>query len=222
LSAGESAEISLGYAEALILADRRTLTTSAADLLEFVLSEQPNDARALWYGGLSSAALGQNAEAISRWTRLLEQELPDNLRTVVQTQLAQLGATLPDATTAGATADAAGIVVEATLSIAPELAGQVPANAALFVFARDANQPGPPIAVKRLRAGEFPVTVRLSDADAMVAGRKIADAAKLKIVARISLQGSAIEAPGDLYGESLPDAGSNPVQVELNIDSVAE
>ncbi|MCH5375574.1 MAG: hypothetical protein JJ992_16510, partial [Planctomycetes bacterium] len=147
----------------------------------------------------------------------------DNLRTVVQTQLAQLGATVPDVPIAGSAADATGIVVEATLTIAPELANQVPANAALFVFARDANQPGPPIAVKRLRVGEFPVTVRLSDADAMVAGRKIADAAKLKIVARISLQGSAIEAPGDLYGESLPDAAdSNPVQVELNINSVAD
>jgi len=180
----------------------------------------------LWYGGLSSAARGREDEAVERFSRLLEQELPDNMRMVVQTQLAELGADIPTPA-AGPPAEqgtaATGTILDVTVDIDAELASLVPPNAMLFLFARDAEQPGPPIAVKRLAAGQFPLQVRLSDSDAMVAGRKIESASRLVVVARISATGNPLESSGDLSGQAYPDPGeqlaTQGIPVTITIDS---
>ena len=226
LSEGKDPEVSLGYAEALILADQRTLKTGAADLLDFVLSERPDDARALWYGGLSSVARGSNDQAVARFSRLLQLELPDNMRLVVQEQLAQLGAEAPVVASAAPDAPAGeegdGLSIAIALDIDPAIADLVSPNALLFVFARDAGAGGPPIAVKRLRVGSFPRTISLSNANAMVAGRKLENAKSLEIVARISATGNAIQASGDLYGQGVPDMAAAQPAVNVVINSVVE
>jgi len=224
LSEGKSADVSLGYAEALILADRRTLKTGAVDLLEFAITELPNDPRALWYGGLSAAERGQNEIAIQRFSLLLESDLPVEFRMVVQEQLAKLGAT-PALASEGGNADEEGtsIVIEATIELDPALAELLPPNATLFVFAQDSKRPGPPIAAKRLSAAAFPITAVLTDADVMIKGNSLARASELKIAARISASGNPISKPGDLYGEVIPSvAEGKTVTVTVLIDSVEE
>ena len=228
LTEGKSADVSLGYAEALILADRRTLKTSAVDLLETAIAEMPNDPRALWYGGLSAAERGQNDVAIDRFSRLLQTDLPTEFRMVVQEQLAKLGAApalAADGSEAKSAAgeEGAGITVEATVDLDPALAGRVPPNATLFIFAQDSKRPGPPIAAKRLSAGAFPVTAVLTDADVMIQGNSLARASQLKIAARISASGNPIAKPGDLYGEVIPaKADGTTIAVSLIINSVEE
>jgi cytochrome c-type biogenesis protein CcmH len=223
MTKGESPEVNLDYAEALVLADKRTLVTSAADLLDSVLKAMPDDPRALWYGGLSAASRGMNELAIDRFTRLMQTDLPDNMRTVVQTQLAQLGADT-GAFEQGNKARAAGegASVTANVSIASELAGLVPQGAMLFVFARDGDKPGPPVAVKRLPAAQLPTTVTLTDGDAMVEGLSLAKVSELKLVARISVSGNPIAAPGDLYGEARSVTVGNGQEIEVLIDRIVE
>jgi cytochrome c-type biogenesis protein CcmH len=222
LTEGKDPEVSLGYAEALILSDQRTLKTGAADLLDYVLVERPNDSRALWYGGLSASARGLNDLAVARFIQLLNADLPENMRMVVQQQLAQLGAEAPDQIAEPMVEEGDGMSVAVAMDIDPAIAGQVSPDGMLFVFARDAAAPGPPIAVKRVRVGSFPRTITLSNADAMVAGRKLEDAQQLKIVARISPSGNAIESPGDIYGEAVPTGAKGLQNVSLVIDSVVE
>jgi len=224
LSEGKSADISLGYAEALILADRRTLKTSSVDLLEFAIAELPNDPRALWYGGLSAAERGQNAIAIDRFSLLLQGDLPVEFRMVVQEQLAKLGAAPTLASEGGnAGEEGAGIVIEAIVELDPVLADLVPPNATLFVFAQDSKRPGPPIAAKRLSAETFPVKAVLTDADVMIKGNSLARAGELKIAARISASGNPISKPGDLYGEVIPSmADGKTATVTVLINSVEE
>ncbi len=226
MTKGESAEVSLNYAEALILADKRTLVTSAADLLDNVLEAMPNDPRALWYGGLSAASRQLNELAIERFTRLLQADLPDNMRKVVQTQLAQLGADpglaageQPNLTKDSTTGN---VSITATVSIASELANLVKPGAMLFVFARDGDKPGPPVAVKRLAAAQLPIKAVLTDADAMVSGASLAKISALKIVARISASGEPIAAPGDLYGEVRPAMKAGDNAVNIVIDRIVE
>lgn len=230
LSEGQSPEVSLGYAEALILADQRTLTTSAADLLEFALTELPDDPRALWYGGVSAAARGMNDVAIQRFAKLLQNEtLPDNMRMVVQEQLAQLGADVEDPAVVAAQAGpqtagegGTGPVINIRVELDPAIAGLVRPDATLFLFARDAGQPGPPLAVRRMRQQSFPIETTLSNENAMVAGRTLEGASQLKVVARLSSTGSAIEAPGDLFGEAMPQLDANGATLTIRIDSIVE
>ena len=112
MSAGTDPQVSLGYAEALILTNRETLLTSAGDLLDAVLLELPDEPRALWYGGLSSAARQRPAEAQARWGRLLQDpELPAQLRQVLEQQMAALSGAMGmpgDAATAAPAAEPPG------------------------------------------------------------------------------------------------------------------
>jgi cytochrome c-type biogenesis protein CcmH len=201
LSEGQDPEVNIGYAEALIMADRRTLQTSAVDLLESALLAMPNDPRALWYGGLSAAARGQNELAAERFSLLLQAELPDNMRMVVQQQLAALGQEVPEGTPA-ASSNITTIVAQ--IDISPELRATAAPNDLMFLIARDRDQPKPPVAVKRVRVGDFPVTIKLSDNDVMIPGKKIKNVINLELIARISKSNQAFEAPGDLYGSTRP------------------
>jgi len=217
LSEGKDPGVSLGYAEALLLADRNTILTSAGDLLDQVLEQLPDNPKALWYGGMSAVARGNPELAQQRLGHLLNQpEIPDQLRTVVQQQLAALGAEVPAATTdQPAQASSAGI--STTIAVSQELQDQVQKSAVLFVFARETGQAGPPVAVKRIPAPTFPLTVTLTDADSMMGNNKLSAVKNLTLVARISNSGNATASSGDLYGEIQPDwPGDSAV---INIDS---
>jgi cytochrome c-type biogenesis protein CcmH len=223
LAAGADPQVSLGYAEALILANRETLLTSAGDLLDAVLLELPDEPRALWYGGLSSAARQRPGEAQARWGKLLQDpELPPQLRQVLEQQMAALsGAAVPPGATA-ATPPAAGSLrtIEATIALSPALAEEAGAGM-LFVIAREAGQPGPPVAVQRVPVDSFPQVVTLSDDNVMLPGRSLANIRNLELTARLSASGDAIAASGDLFGVATPGLGdSATLRVNLLIDSV--
>jgi cytochrome c-type biogenesis protein CcmH len=65
----------------------------------------------------------------------------------------------------------------------------------VFVFARNpALETRMPVAVKRLTAGQLPVTLRLDDASSM-AGQKISELASVDVVARVSPNGQ----PGEQH-----------------------
>ena len=65
-----------------------------------------------------------------------------------------------------------------------------PPDATLFVIARRGNG-GPPLAVQRRPVGSWPVSLRLSDADAMLPGITLAGGGPLTLIARISAERTA-------------------------------
>lgn len=81
----------------------------------------------------------------------------------------------------------------------------VPSGAAIFVIVREAGiESGPPMAVKRLAAAAFPMTVSISDADSM-AGESLPGLARVE--ARVDLDGDAASRmPDD------PRAAADPVR----------
>jgi cytochrome c-type biogenesis protein CcmH len=217
LTQGQNALITIDYAEALILTDQRTLRTSAGDLLENALQMAPNDPRALWYGGLSALAREDRQLAAQRWTRLLETNIEDDVRKVVQEQLAALSLE--------GEVQLEGIETEiaTTVDISPELRDSASENDLMFIIARDLDNPMPPVAVKRVRVGDFPVTVKISDANVMIPGRKLADVTNLALVARISKSGNAFENPGDLYGQGAPEtAADGSISAAVMIENVVD
>lgn len=219
MTAGEDPRISISYAEALIFADQDSILTSAGDLIEDALPKAPNDPRALWYGGLSALARGDTRIGQQRWVKLLNNpDIPDQLRQVVQSQLASLNAAGdigPD--------QPPGPVLNVSIDIAPELAAQASTVGALFVFARDASKTGgAPLAVRRLADGRLPLTLKLTDDDAMVPGSSLADAADLIVTARISQSGKADAASGDLYGSARVAVQGDSMDVSVRIDSRIE
>jgi cytochrome c-type biogenesis protein CcmH len=86
----------------------------------------------------------------------------------------------------------------------------------LIVFARPAEGSRMPLAIVRQPADTRPVTVQLDDSSAMSPQSKLSTAERVVVVARVSRQGGAMAASGDLEGESAPREPQGDVQLVID------
>lgn len=217
-SKGQDPDAIVGYAESLLIADEREIDGRAAELIEQALAIDPDNARALWYGGIVAFRRGDVPLAQQRWVELQNHDLPPDLRQIVAERLAALDTETsgPQSAVADAPDAAAAGTVRLSIDMAPDLAGRARPGAVLFVIARR-GEGGPPIAVVRHSIGAWPVNVTMTDADAMLPGTSLAGGGPLRIVARISGAGQPTATSGDLYGEVGYDfASASPVKVVID------
>jgi cytochrome c-type biogenesis protein CcmH len=121
-------------------------------------------------------------------------------------------------TAAGSTTAPGGAEISGTVEITSRLARQATTGATLFIYAKQPNAPGPPLAVLRVRAEHWPVTFTLNDGNAMVPGRNLSNANDVQIEARISKNGDALPQSGDLVGSvtSVNPRGGHPVKISID------
>jgi cytochrome c-type biogenesis protein CcmH len=221
LAGGRSSEALVGQAEALVLNDEGELERRAGRLFEQALAMDPENGKALFFGAAAAMRRGDLPVARDRFQRLLALNPPDNIKPLLQKQieaidqqLAAGGATpaggpggpaTPGMQRAGtpqvASATDPSAKVRINVTLAPNLAQDASGSSPLFVFVRDPQRPGPPLAVKRLDS-HFPQTVELTARDSMMPGRAIASGQKVQVVARIARSGNPVGASGDPFGES--------------------
>ena len=173
---------------------------SATALLEKVVAGQPTHQRALFYLGAQRLQAGQPAEAAKYW----EQLLPLVDEATAQALVPQIGMAREQAglqPMQALPAAAPSPTLELTIELAPELAAQVATGDTLYVFARTVDGAGLPVAVKRLPATGFPLTLRLSDADGLMPAQKLSMQKQVRLMARVSKSGDAAAAAGDLEAE---------------------
>ncbi len=218
LTGNGNQEYRLGFAEASILADRGALTGEAGKIVEEVLSVDPANAKALWYGGMAALGRGDTAAARERWSRLLALSPPPRVRQILEEQLARLGG--GSAPPAAPPSGGPGQKIPVHVSVKAELSRQIRPGAALFLIARAPGGAGPPLAVVRRDGVELPIDLEISDADSMVPGRSMGGLAQVQITARMANDGEALPAPGDVYGEVLWGPGAGPAPLTLVMDRV--
>jgi cytochrome c-type biogenesis protein CcmH len=85
------------------------------------------------------------------------------------------------------------------VSLDTRFAQRVQPDATLFIYAKAADSPGPPLAIVRATVGTWPVKFRLDDSTAMMPSRRLSQFDRVVIEARISRSGQATPAAGDLY-----------------------
>lgn len=209
LSGGKNADALLGEAEALALTDESELDGRAGRLIERALILDPDSGKALFFGATTAERRGELPLARQRFAKLLALNPPDNLRPILEQHLRVIEAKLAaapaaavpaqkGAASAPATASDAA-VVRVNVTLAPSIA-RVTDGAPLFVFVRDPQAAGPPLAVKRLES-HFPQTVALTPADSMIPGRLFSAGQNVQVVARIARTGNPVGASGDPFGE---------------------
>lgn len=169
-------------------------------------------------------------QAAVHWQRLLAQVPPDSDDAKwLRKTLAEIGAPVdatPGTTMAAAAPEArpaasaaGGRTVSGVVSLAPALQPTVRPTDTVFVFARATDGSRVPLAVQRARVADLPLRFTLDDSMAMNPQHRLSDAKQVRIEARVSRQGDATPASGDLVGASAAVVpGSGPVQ--LTIDSV--
>jgi cytochrome c-type biogenesis protein CcmH len=124
----------------------------------------------------------------------------------------------PHIMTVANTTAAGNAQISGTVEITSKLAHQAKPGATLFIYAKQPNAPGPPLAVLRVRAEHWPVSFTLNDGNAMVPGRNLSSANHVQIEARISKNGDALPQSGDLVGTvtSVNPRDGHPVKISID------
>ena len=122
------------------------------------------------------------------------------------------------ATTEGSPTGPPGSRISGTVQISANLAQHAAPGTTLFIYATDANSPGPPLAVLRLRVERWPMSFVLDDADAMIPGRNLSASKSVQLEARISPTGEALPRPGDLVGTlaNVDPHTTHPVNISID------
>jgi len=221
--------------ESLALSLDRDLRGRPQQLFEAALAIAPTNGKALWYAGMAAAQDGDSATAKAHWVELSKQDLPAELRTVLDERLVELGAA-PTTATAGpavpstlsspdvAEASSATTSADALLvrvSVAPELQSRIPPDATLFVFAKAQQGPPMPLAVSRGSVGQLPREISLDDSMAMTPAARLTQFDSWIVTARISRAGQALAVSGDLQGSLTAARGDlGKSALVLTIDTV--
>jgi cytochrome c-type biogenesis protein CcmH len=221
--------LKLDLAEALVLTDRPEAKQQAQGIIDAALAADANSQKALWYAGVLAVRGNDPETAKKNWSKLLEQDPPAEIRGILEQQLAELGVAAPATvgaaaapppgmgggmTSMGAAAtastEATGRTIRVAVSVDPAVAANLKPGTPVFVSAREAGIPGPPLAAVRISSDELPTTVVLSDANTMVEGRNLSSVNEVQVVARVAFGGTAVTASGDLVGEARHAKGAAP------------
>jgi len=242
LSQGKNADALLGMGEALVLSDENEMTGRGGKFIEQALVIEPKNGRALFYGAAAAVRRGELPVARQRFSDLLALNPPDNVRPLLEQQIAAIDEKLgtsggaaggsvaspPDVASSGGSAPsqgrdsaASGDVppVQVRVTLSAKLSGETLSSSPLFVFVRDPRAAGPPLAVKRLKA-TFPQTVTLTTADSMLPGHTFAKGQLVEVVAQVSKSGSPKAQAGDPFGLAAHTVGAGGV-VDIQIEHIS-
>lgn len=205
------------YADVLAASQGNVTAGEPARLIEKALALEPDNLKALALAGNVAVERGDYAEAARRWRRVLDLAPPESPlaasseRSLVELQAMARQAQAPQQAASGAaaaSAPAAPVASSAVLAgrvrLAPELAARVQPGDTVFVFARAAEGPRMPLAIRRYSAGALPLEFTLDDSTAMSPELRLSKFDRVVVGARVSKSGNAIPQPGDLLTQSEP------------------
>ncbi len=232
---GESADIYASLADATALAAGGNMSGEPTRHADKALSLNPNNRQALWLRGLAAVQATDKVTARKHWGLLLtiledQPEQQNELREIMSEALGQdaipaAAVTATNSTDQKLDSDSqasSGNGVNVTISIAPEIQAALNPQDPVFVFARAVNGPPPPLAVRRLRVADLPISLALSDNDAMVPQFKMSLFKEITVSARISKSGQPVAQPGDYQSETVSaEPGQSEVLI-LNISTLIE
>ncbi len=211
---GDQTEVMLHYADSLAMVNRGRLSGKAAELIFKALEQAPDNVMALWLGGMAKAEMGENAKAMQHW-RKLETILPpdsDSLKEL-QGMMASISSEqgsapgVPEIKQAKVKPEESKVVVpgstvsiDVQVSVAKEIGAKVNKTDTVFIYAKALTGPPMPLAIVRKKVADLPVSVTLNDAMAMMATMKLSNFKQVKVMARISKSGTAMQQKGDYIG----------------------
>lgn len=218
------AQLLADYADALAMAQGRTLEGEPEKLIARALAIDPTNTKALALAGTVAFNRKDYAKAVQYWERILavvppDSEIAQGARSNIADARALAGGA-PVAATPAAPAQAPAAAtarVSGVVRLAPALAARVEPNDTVFIFARAAEGPRMPLAILRRQARELPIEFALDDSMAMTPAMKLSSFPQVVIGARVSRSANATPQPGDLEGLSAPiKAGANGVSVLID------
>jgi cytochrome c-type biogenesis protein CcmI len=207
----------VSYSQALMSLGQEQGISQARGLLQRTLELEPDNTNAMGMLALVAAELGDKDLAIKNWQNL-QTFIPqsDPSYASITQRIAELrGVEIGDAgmdsikpkgqgeiKTDNAPSAGDLTVLSIRIELDAALQNKLPADGFLFVFALDASGAvRMPAAVVKTRLAALPITIELSDANAMMPTHKLSQLSEARLVARISEDENVVQAMGDLQGE---------------------
>jgi len=197
----DNAAVLADYADALAMASDRRISGKPIEIARRALKLEPRQPKALAMAAAEAFDRKDYPSAIGYWERLRAVLPPE-------TELAKsIDVNIAEARTLGKSGPlqkkAAGSIM-GTVRLGASLASKAASGETVFVFARAADNKGPPLAVIQLKVSELPAKFTLDDSRAMTPQRKLSDAKQVVVGARVSKSGRPTASKGDLEGLSKP------------------
>jgi len=213
----EDIQVVMTYVQATIMTQNGAMDPVARGMLGRILREQPDHQGALLMLGMGTLRAGEREQALAVLTQLQMLRAAEVATNNGQrdSEADQRIERLILEAQQGPQVAAAGIQVEVDLD--PELARQLPAEAALFIFARTPSGPPMPVAVLKRPIAQFPLRVTLTNADSLQPTRLLSDQKELVLQAKISMTGNATPAADDWQAVPVPVTEANTGMVRLRI-----
>lgn len=217
----DNVETLASYSQMLLMVNQESYLAQAKVYLNRILQLDPQNTGALGMLAMAATQQGDKELAIETWQRLkafVPKEAP--IYQSIEAQIAQLqgnAAVTPeslikqeplagavpsaDKDSSAAEPDSAPVMVSVNVTLDKSLTGKIPQDGFLFVYAQDANGGSKmPAAVVKMPMGELPITVELSDANAVMPTLTLSQLSKVRLVAKISQSGNVMKTSGDLQG----------------------
>ncbi|MCC5880425.1 MAG: c-type cytochrome biogenesis protein CcmI [Idiomarina sp.] len=207
LDPGRTATL-IAHSQALIMQGSDGDLARAARNIRRVLENQPMNAEALGLLGIIAYERGDFEQAGQAWSialQLIDESDPryaaieNSLRSVEQRLSGDL------------------IYITVTVNISDELRNELPPQANLFVFVRDPDGQRAPAAVVRQPISDLPVTLTLSEEDAMVDGHTLATIQSWLVGARLTTGDTIDIRPGVMEARPRLVETESGQQIELTI-----
>jgi len=218
------AQLLADYADALAMAQGRTLQGEPEKIILRALAIDPGNLKALLLAGTAAFNRNDHRAAIRHWERALkvlpgESDMVQRVQASIAEARSLAGSPGGRAQFAKPAQARGGGRVSGVVRLAPELAGRVSPCDTVFIFARAAEGPRMPLAILRKRASDLPAEFTLDDSMAMAPQMKLSAFPDVVIGARVSKSANASPQPGDLQGSSAPvKVGARSVSVVIDTE----
>jgi cytochrome c-type biogenesis protein CcmH len=215
---GDEPGILFALADALAMQNDGNLLGEPEALVKRGLELAPRFPNGLWLAGMAAEQREDYKAAHVYWTQLLPL-IADNPGSVreIKGLIAMLEEREPELASMVSTGASLNLLVD----ISADLKSRSGPGAAVFVYAKAMQGPPMPLAVKKLQLSDLPVTLTLSDDDAMMPTLKLSTFDQVIVGARVSSSGKPVAQAGDFYTEiEAVDSKNPPAQITLTIDQV--
>ncbi len=210
--------ILFALADALAMQNNGNLLGEPEALVKRGLALAPRFPNGLWLAGMAAEQRQDYKAAHAYWTQLLPL-ITDNPGSVreIKGLIVMLEEREPELATMTGNGASLNLVVD----ISADLKSRSNPAAAVFVYAKAMQGPPMPLAVRKLQLSDLPVTLTLSDDDAMMPTMKLSTFDQVIVGARVSSSGKPVAQAGDFYTEiEAVDSKNPPEQITLTIDQV--
>ncbi|MCL4120214.1 UNVERIFIED_CONTAM: hypothetical protein GTU68_036255 [Idotea baltica] len=201
------------WAQSLFFSANKKWSDQMQNLVDEALKKDPKEKTSLGLLGVVAFQNQKFRQAIDYWQRLVV-VLPDDdvsrqaIEQGIQQAQQKLAKSDPKAVNSN------GIIVEVSLD--QSIVSKVKNTDSVFIFARASDGPPMPLAVKRLTVADLPVTVTLSDKDAMMPQMKISNFKQVVVGARISSTGNASKGEWIGLSKAVSSSLKDPYKLVIN------